>query len=208
MSKEATHDEILKAAMDLFSKKGFEGVATAEIAKKSGVSEMTLFRHFGTKLNVFRKVYKKYVFSPNFSSFLENELQWDLEKDLLKLSLNFQNALTKSKKIIQMLMKTTDSAARSRSPLLEIPAEHRRLLIRYFSEMQAQGKVVKIEPEILAMNFMAMNFGLFSTHLLLGKSFNKFDMEALISNHIAILAKGLDACKQRETRPKKNVSDN
>jgi len=48
-NKEATKRRILKAALDLFKKKGLEGTTTKEISKKSGIAEGTLFNYFKTK---------------------------------------------------------------------------------------------------------------------------------------------------------------
>ncbi|MCD8508499.1 MAG: TetR/AcrR family transcriptional regulator [Bacillus sp. (in: Bacteria)] len=45
----STEDRILHAAIDLMEQKGFKAVTTREIAIEAGFSEMTLFRHFGTK---------------------------------------------------------------------------------------------------------------------------------------------------------------
>lgn len=37
------------AALDLFLERGYDATPTAEIARRAGVSEMTLFRHFSSK---------------------------------------------------------------------------------------------------------------------------------------------------------------
>lgn len=44
-----THEALKRAAFDLFAERGYEATATAHVAKRAGVSEMTLFRHFPTK---------------------------------------------------------------------------------------------------------------------------------------------------------------
>lgn len=41
--------QILQTAVDLFSKRGFRGTTTKEIAIAAGVSEAIIFRHFATK---------------------------------------------------------------------------------------------------------------------------------------------------------------
>src|SRR5688572_17005274 len=41
--------KILAAAIDIFSEKGFAASSTNEIAKKAGVAEGTIFRHYKTK---------------------------------------------------------------------------------------------------------------------------------------------------------------
>ena len=40
---------IINAALDLFSKDGFHGTSTSKIATKAGVSEGLIFRHFKNK---------------------------------------------------------------------------------------------------------------------------------------------------------------
>lgn len=44
-----THESLKQAAFELFTERGYEATATAQVAKRAGVSEMTLFRHFPTK---------------------------------------------------------------------------------------------------------------------------------------------------------------
>lgn len=41
--------EILKAAIELISEKGYYNTSTSEIAKRAGVAEGTIFRHYSTK---------------------------------------------------------------------------------------------------------------------------------------------------------------
>ncbi|MBC2721452.1 TetR/AcrR family transcriptional regulator [Desulfosporosinus sp.] len=52
-SRKKTADErrqdILEAAINVFTKKGYNGSTTAEIARAAGVAEGTIFRHFATK---------------------------------------------------------------------------------------------------------------------------------------------------------------
>ena len=51
--KPVTRDKILEAALFLFSKKGYLGATTKEIAKEAGIAELTLFRHFASKEKLF-----------------------------------------------------------------------------------------------------------------------------------------------------------
>jgi len=48
-----TKDLILDASLDVFTEKGYTLATTLEISKRASVSEMTLFRHFHTKNNLF-----------------------------------------------------------------------------------------------------------------------------------------------------------
>jgi AcrR family transcriptional regulator len=51
---------LLSAARDVFGSKGYEAASTTEIAKSAGVAHALLFRHFGTKAELFEQA----VFEP------------------------------------------------------------------------------------------------------------------------------------------------
>jgi TetR/AcrR family transcriptional regulator len=48
--------QLIEAAMDLFSRKGFGGTTTKEIAQAAGVSEAIIFRHFATKRDLYTAI--------------------------------------------------------------------------------------------------------------------------------------------------------
>jgi AcrR family transcriptional regulator len=52
-NKNSTQDRIVEAAVQLFSRQGFNGSSTSEIARLAGVSEVTVFRHFHRKKDLF-----------------------------------------------------------------------------------------------------------------------------------------------------------
>jgi AcrR family transcriptional regulator len=51
-----TEQKFLDAALEIFAEKGYKGATTRLIAQKAGFSELTLFRKFKTKENLFNKV--------------------------------------------------------------------------------------------------------------------------------------------------------
>jgi len=53
MKKEDRKKQILDVAMTVFVKKGFNGSTTLEIAKAADISEVTLFRYFSSKQEMF-----------------------------------------------------------------------------------------------------------------------------------------------------------
>jgi len=48
-SVDLTRQRILEAARQVFSRDGFQGATTREIAREAGVNEVTIFRHFHTR---------------------------------------------------------------------------------------------------------------------------------------------------------------
>jgi len=56
MAGEERKLSILRAAVSLFSRRGFRGATTKEIAQASGISEAMVFRHFATKEELFAAI--------------------------------------------------------------------------------------------------------------------------------------------------------
>lgn len=185
-----TADKILNASIILFSQKGYDSVTTKEIAREAGVSEMTVFRHFLNKRNLFEKAFETFIFSPQFKSFFENNLEWDLEKDLLKISYCYQDTLLKNRQIILMEFKNDDLTSTFDAPLLKFSGELKKLLIEYLAKMQEKG-VIKENPEILAVNFLAANFGLFMTFLVNGDLTGNIGLETCVASYVRAFAKGI-----------------
>ena len=50
---EEKKEKILKACMEVFAEKGYEGASTNEIVQKAGISKGILFHYFGNKKNLF-----------------------------------------------------------------------------------------------------------------------------------------------------------
>ncbi len=48
--------QIIEAAINLFSRKGFRGTTTHEIAEAAGISEAMIFKHFATKQDLYSAI--------------------------------------------------------------------------------------------------------------------------------------------------------
>ena len=57
---------LLTAAREIFAERGYKGTSTRDIAERAGVTEVMIFRHFGTKANLFQEA----VVAP-FTSFIQ-----------------------------------------------------------------------------------------------------------------------------------------
>jgi AcrR family transcriptional regulator len=56
MSGEDRRIQIVKVASALFSKKGFKGTTTREIARGAGISEAVIFKHFSRKEDLYKAI--------------------------------------------------------------------------------------------------------------------------------------------------------
>ena len=185
-----TEDKILNASVVLFSQKGFTAVTTKEIAKEAGVSEMTLFRHFESKQNLFERAFDKFVFSPQLIALFEG-LEWDLERDLKRICSSYQDILSKNQKIILMHFKNEELNPDFDATICKFPNEFKKLLGYYFEEMKNRGAAISENPETLAMSFLATNFGLFVTSFVMNKLASETDIQACIASCVKIFANGI-----------------
>jgi AcrR family transcriptional regulator len=190
MDNLSTSEKILESAMVLFSENDYKAVTTKKIAKEAGVSEMTVFRHFKSKRNLFERAFDKYIFSPKLKTLFTNGLEWNLEKDLLKISSVYQEILCKNQRIILMQLKNNELIFKLDSPLRKFPNELNRLLTDYFSKMKLKGVLDK-DPHVLAINFLSSNFGIFTSFSILEKYNTDIGIDLCIRDFVKTFSKGI-----------------
>lgn len=59
MEKRNTKQEILMCALDLFSKRGYEGVPVRDIARAVGIKESSLYKHYHNKRDIFDSILRE-----------------------------------------------------------------------------------------------------------------------------------------------------
>lgn len=98
--------QIIIASLDVFTKKGYQQATTLEIAKAASVAEITLFRKFTSKKNLFEETVK-YIFTTSFSK--EEVLDYDLpyEEFFTKLIDQKLQMISVNHAIVRMLITET-----------------------------------------------------------------------------------------------------
>ena len=148
-----TRERILEAAKELFSEKGFAAVTTKEISNKAQISEVTLFRHFDNKRNLFKQTIQYFMAPYKLDEFFTNEVVYDLEKDLKKLSKLMYEILSANAPLIRMMVK--DKMQNSASWEKTEAKEHDMLneMNNYFKILFERGQL-KDDPEMAATFFI------------------------------------------------------
>ena len=67
--------DILKAAVELFARKGFRGTTTRDLATQADVNEAIIFRHFNTKEELYRAILEEKIKYPNKEAKVEELCQ-------------------------------------------------------------------------------------------------------------------------------------
>ncbi|MDT0122845.1 TetR/AcrR family transcriptional regulator [Paenibacillus sp. RRE4] len=164
-SKRNTREKLMLTAIELISVKGYKSVTTQEIALTAGVSEKTLFRHFGTKLNLLESAFDEYHYVAEMTRLFEEKLVWNLHPDLLLVSKTYHEIMHKNRKLFMISLKEMNHLPELRTRTIKHPQQLLELLTRYLQTMYEQGKVVQINAELQAFSFMALNYGLFINHM-------------------------------------------
>jgi AcrR family transcriptional regulator len=83
--KEQKKKDIKQAAFSLFQKQGIKEIKIEDLAKHAGVSQVTIYNHFGSKEALFREVIKEFV-----------EEEYKFHKKLFQKDLSFKEKMTAS----------------------------------------------------------------------------------------------------------------
>ena len=68
--------QLLDVAIDLFSRKGFGGATTKEIATAAGVTEAIIFRHFATKQELYKAILDTRCATPDAQAWFSETRQF------------------------------------------------------------------------------------------------------------------------------------
>ncbi len=188
-----TKERIKQAALKLFSTKGFLGATTKEIAKEARVAEVTLFRYFSSKENLFEEVLRDYSFLSELRRILEHVKDMRFEEALHLIAKRFLEALKARKDIIRIIQSEV-----YRYPDKVQVIYHRMIdefiqtIADYLKGLKEQGITKDLDDAYTARAFMGLIFSLFNMQEILMRSRYKKDNEqALLAAYVDIFIRGI-----------------
>ncbi|WP_246011164.1 TetR/AcrR family transcriptional regulator [Brevibacillus nitrificans] len=181
---------LMLAAIDLMAEKGYKGVSTKEIAAEAGVSEMTLFRNFGSKFNLLEKAIDRYHYSIEMTQIFNEKVTWDLRTDLLMFSRMYHEIMDRNRKLFLIVLRD-DELIEIRERAQKHPRKLLELLTNYFTEMQSRSRMIQTDAETQAITFMWMNYGAFMTQLFGASTITKVTLPVFIESSIELFVRGL-----------------
>ena len=152
-------ERILSASLDLFSEKGYKSVSTSEIAEKAGVNEITIFRIFRKKKNLYTEVFYSFRMKPDPQDFLGN-ITYIPEDDLKAFASAFLKLFICNTKIVNMSFRVVQSEFREIADELKQQIMDISSIIKpYFIELKSKGLLLSDDPGFLAVLFTDILFG-------------------------------------------------
>jgi len=188
MKKLSTRDRIIEAAYTLFSEKGYHGTSTREIAKTASVSEVTLFRIFGTKESLFEEVLKVKSIIPDLLAMIRDVENYSLEDLLFSLTKRFYYTLVSKKKFIMItLSEVNQYSEKVRDIYQKLIDQIDELLVKIFS------KYKNFNLKIIPKAFRGIIFNLFLTNeILLRKDITKSEINRIFSSYVKIILNSIN----------------
>ena len=157
-TKKKARQRILEAAAESFQTLGYARTTTQAIATKAGVAEVTLFRHFGDKQNLFLAVAQQIGGGPGLDQ-IEAKLTYDLETDLSLIGEHILAFFLAQQDAIRMLMFESIHFPEMKAALAQNPRGTMQLLDRYFQKQMEAGQLQQINPSATAQAFISMLVG-------------------------------------------------
>ncbi|WP_313894026.1 TetR/AcrR family transcriptional regulator [Psychrobacillus sp.] len=186
-----TSDKILHAALTLMQDKGFQAVSIKEIAQQADVSEMTVFRHFKTKMGVFESAVEKFSYIPYFEEIFSNQIVWDLEKDLTLIAKSYFDSMNKNRAIFLIAIQERSDFPELNHVIVKNTMQLKNLIIAYFTSMQEKNQMKETNAEAQAIIFLTTLYGYFSSTSLWKDHFLHEWEESFLTNTIQLFCEAL-----------------
>lgn len=175
-----TSENIMREAIKLFAEQGYYQTTTKQIAEKAGVNELTIFRHFGSKGNLFQVTTEHYVMDSHVDLILDNLENKSFEEDMQVISSRIYELLIKNKKLYKVQMKLSDNE--KEFVKLKLSRRLISVLTEYFEKL-LNDKVIKGNPEIMAITLINSLLGLFTVEILSDNTITKIPYKVLVEEH-------------------------
>ncbi|MEA0552391.1 TetR/AcrR family transcriptional regulator [Lysinibacillus irui] len=191
LTTKGTAERIIEAALQLISEKGYTAATTKTIAELAGVNEVTLFRHFGNKRGLLKAIIEQFSYYPLLQQEINQNVTWELEKDLFNFSLKHFQFLMSIKDFVMIGFKESIQFPEISEEIANIPLLIKKELIHYFQEMHQRGKIREVDFEAAALSLIALNFGHFMSRARLGTIVSDIPTEELLQTSVSIFSRGL-----------------
>lgn len=194
MVKTKTEERLLQATLSLISEKGYLGTTTKEIALEAGVTEVTLFRHFGSKEHLFQEVLNRYTFLPRLKELLPEleKSSYNFEDALFVIGTRFFETLKERKSLVKiMTCEINVYPEKIKSVYSRFINEIIQVLAGYLKSQQEKGVLRPFSPDKGAEALLGMIFSFFKgEEIIAGRDIDRVVIEKTIREFVNIFVHG------------------
>jgi TetR/AcrR family fatty acid metabolism transcriptional regulator len=189
---EARRDQILEAALHLFSRKGFAESSVDEIAAEAGLGKATLYLYFPSKEILLQKLVDRYRLVPDIGDMVDSIRHLPPANGIPMLVQDIWRQIKEQKEVAHVLVREVFSnPQRARLYTEQIRLPGRNLLGTYFETWMKRGKLRRGNPEAMAQALFGMLwYFLQSQELMGGKELAPLSDETICSTVTKIFLNG------------------
>ncbi len=189
--EDETKQRIIQGTAQVFAQKGYEGATTRAIAQAAGVNEVTLFRHFGNKKNLFLAMISQRSPLRSVKEVLENQLTGDYRQDLLTIGNQYMTTMLEQRKEILMSLCAAEQLPEMQEVIAQMPAQQRQVLGEYLQQQMISGSVREMNSQMAAQAFFGMLFAFaISQSLLEGTPAAQVPPKVVVEQFVDIFVRG------------------
>lgn len=190
------HRRILDAALQMFAEQGYAGTSTNEIAKKAGVSEAAIFRHYKTKKDLLLAVVAPALraVAPTIIADIKAVLgrrYADLESFVAAMVRDRVGFVRRHRRVLKIAVQELPFHPEMRAVIEEVfLRELFPVASETIADLQARGQLMQLPPEIVMRTVISLTAG-HAVHRHFLRADEPFDEEAEIELLIRLISKAL-----------------
>ena len=185
-----SREQLLQAAIKVYSTSGVRGATTKRIAQEAGVNEVTLFRHFGSKEALLQE-----ALALSARALFESGLPAkpsDPATELLVFARNHYNALWEHRELIRVAMGEFADHPESTRVACEASARFDRELKSYLSQLKTLGLASgEWEPDAAASMLLGTLFSDVMGRDCMPQCYDGFGQDAAVGHYLSLFLRAI-----------------
>jgi AcrR family transcriptional regulator len=204
LSRDERRDRIVEAALRTFSRCGYRGATTRELAQAARITEVTLFRYFPTKEKLFGAVIEKYSILPILRAELAGLSQGgDARATLRSLGRRFLEVLQERQDIIRvMVSESAGNPRQARMLFRQGPGRFLEDISKMLGIFSERGEIRRVDLKIASRGVLGLFFSFIQMQeIFFAKETDAIGLDRAANELSDLLWFGL--CPQRPTAEKR-----
>jgi AcrR family transcriptional regulator len=138
---EERREQILDAALRVFSEKGYNGASIRDIAREVGVTEGLLYHYFASKEQILHACWKEHSWHTHLQRILGSSEGVPLEQVLRALVIDFLQSLYEKAPMVRMCASEMQHNSEIAAFYMERIEENQRLIHHFLHTRQLNGEI-------------------------------------------------------------------
>ena len=187
-----TQLRIIDATMTLIIEKGYSGATSKSIATLAEVNESTIFRRFEGKKEIVLAAMELAKWNPGLS---ESDFIYhgNLTEDLIGFARIYMSKVTPQMVKVSIGLRSAELEGAAMPGIMKVPMIFKKVLMNYFAEMIANGKMRECDIESVSLQFLSMNFGFVFLEASFGDKLIRVDKADYIRKSVELFVNGICA---------------